>query len=73
MVTIQLYWKETGSPAKGVKVGIHQSMFDGMHHEYTDSSGEANFSNVSPSDGEVYADGITVYKGRLEGRKLIYI
>ncbi len=72
MITIQVFSQATGNPVKGSKVGVSVG-WSGVNHEYTDSSGEANFATISPGDAEVYVDGKTVFKGRLEGRKLIYI
>lgn len=77
MVTIQVYSQSSGNPVKGSRVAVSMGDFGGVYTEYTDSNGEAHFSNVSPSDTgsgtEVYVDGKTVMKGRLEGRKIIYI
>ena len=72
MVTIQVFTQSTGKPVKGSRVGISIGN-DGVAHEYTDGNGEANFSNVSPRDAEVYVDGKTLFKGRLEGHKILYI
>jgi uncharacterized protein YfaS (alpha-2-macroglobulin family) len=77
MVTIQVYSQSTGNPVNGSRVSVALGELGGVSTEYTNSSGEAHFPNVSPSDTgyntEVIVDGKTILKGRLEGRKIIYI
>ena len=72
MVSIKLYYKLTGKPAKGVKVGVYSGIFNGVANQYTDDAGEAHF-DMSPGEAEAYAEGKTIFKGRLEGMKTLYI
>lgn len=74
MVTVKVVSRATGNPVASARVGVAATgWFEGVHHQYTDNSGEAHFANVSPCDAEVYVNGKTVHKGRLEGRKVVYI
>ena len=72
MVTVQVFSQSSGNPVQGSRVGISVGSA-GVYYEYTDSSGEAHFANVSPGETEVYVDGKTAFKGRVEGRKVVYI
>lgn len=75
MVTIKLVYKESGKPAKGVKVAIGvDSFWSGgvTKSEYTDSDGEAHFE-IDPCNGKVFVKGDTKHKGRIAGRVVIYI
>jgi hypothetical protein len=74
MVTIQLITKSSGKPAKNEKVSLG---FDGFYggvtrKEWTNDQGEVHFDK-DPGNGEVYHNGSTVYKGRIEGRVVVYI
>jgi hypothetical protein len=74
MVTVKLLYQDDGKPAKNEKVALG---FDGFSRgvtgdEWTDDRGEAHFDN-DPGNGVVYHKGSTVYKGRIEGRVVVYI
>lgn len=74
MVSVKVFWKESGKPAKGKRVAIS---FDGWTRgvtgsEITDSNGEAHF-DVDPGSGKVYVSGDTVFTGRIEGRVIVYV
>lgn len=71
MITIQVISQATGNPVKGARVGVAIG-YTGTYHEYTDSSGEAHFSKVDPGEYSYYIDG-KEFKGRLEGRKVVYV
>jgi hypothetical protein len=76
MVTVMVVRTSSGKPAKGeyVSIGI-DSFFSGgvTKRELTDDRGEVHFPNVDPCNGEVYVGGRKVYKGRVEGRVVVYI
>ncbi len=75
MITVKVHYKSDGRPAKDRKVSLYVSRFlaSGVTNaEYTDSNGEAHF-DIESTDGEVYVDGMTKYKGRLAGRIVVYI
>lgn len=74
MFTVQIFEKSSGKPIKGKKVGV---IFNGLMRgcakdQYTDSNGEAHFSEDN-GNGTIYVGGNKVYEGRIEGRKIIYI
>lgn len=74
MVTVRVYSKGTGRPAKGRKVSVS---FDSWTRGVTkgvisDANGEANF-DTAPGTGKVYVDGDKVFEGRVEGRVMVYV
>lgn len=75
MVTVLVVWQSTGKPAKDQKVVI---TFDGFWtggvtgKKFTDDKGEVHYDE-GPGDGEVYVNGKSIYKGRIEGRVVVYI
>lgn len=74
MVSVKVLRKSTGRPVKSARVAIS---FDGWTRgmsktQYTDADGEAHFSN-DPGNGTIYVNGSTVYKGKIQGMKHIYI
>ncbi len=74
MFTVQVFEKSSGKPAYYKKVGVD---FDGLLRgfsktQYTDRDGEAHFTEDNGS-GTIYVQGKAVYKGRIEGRKIVYI
>jgi 5-hydroxyisourate hydrolase-like protein (transthyretin family) len=71
VVTIQVVNSSSGKPASNVKVSVAVG-WDGTYSEHTDSNGEAHFSKVDPGEYEYYVEGNT-HRGRLEGRKVVYI
>lgn len=75
MVTVKVVNQSSGNSAQGKKVSLYvKELFSGgvTEPQYTNSNGEAHF-DISPTNGEVYVDGTTKYKGRLEGRMVVYI
>ncbi len=74
MFTVQVIDKSSGKPISSKKVSV---IFNGITRgcakdQYTDNNGEAHFSE-SNGDGTIYVGGNSVYKGQIEGRKIIYI
>lgn len=74
MITIQVFRKSTGKPVKGVKVSVQ---FEGLTRgfssaEYTNERGEVHISN-SPGNGTIYVNGNSAYRGRIEGRQVVYV
>jgi uncharacterized GH25 family protein len=74
MFTVQVIDKSSGKPISGKKVSV---IFNGITRgcakdQYSDNNGEAHFSE-SNGDGTIYVSGNSVYKGQIEGRKIIYI
>jgi len=74
MFTIQLIDKSSGRPIRDKKVSVGFSgWFRGFaRDQYTDSDGEAHFTEDN-GEGTVYVGGQRVYEGRIEGRKIIYL
>lgn len=74
MITVRVCYKQSGKAAKGIGVSVgFGGLFRGItRKEYTDSNGDVHFDS-DPGEGAVYADGKTVYKGRIEGRIVVYI
>jgi hypothetical protein len=74
MVTVRVYYKESGKAAKGVAVSLgFNGLFRGVTGKgITDSSGDADFDN-DPGYGKVYIHGKSVFEGRIEGRTVVYI
>lgn len=68
MITIAVFYKSTGKPAKGKRVATSLN----VGHEYADEKGEAHF-NLSPKRGKVYVDGHEVYQGQISGRVVVYV
>lgn len=74
MFTVQVIERSTGKPAyyKRVSVGFN-GLFRGFSKDqYTDRDGEAHFSEEN-GEGTIYVQGQEVYKGRIEGRRVVYI
>jgi hypothetical protein len=71
MVTIQVIWKSTGSPASGIDVTVAIGML-GTVRETTDANGDAHFPDVKPGNYTYYVKSQTL-SGRLEGRIVVYI
>jgi hypothetical protein len=73
MFTIKLVDRSSGQPVKSQRVAVG---FDGWRgvtsDEWTDSDGEVHFDNDN-GNGEVYVNGKTSYKGKIEGRVVIYV
>lgn len=76
MFTVKVIEQSSGRPATGVKVSVYIN--EGFFHfgftgdQYTDSDGEAHFSNDN-CNGTIYVKGKEVYKGYISGRKVVYI
>jgi uncharacterized GH25 family protein len=74
MVSVKVVYRSTGKPVSGAKVSIG---FNGIMRgfsktQYTDNSGETHFDN-DPGTGTIYINGNSVFEGRVEGMKVIYI
>lgn len=68
MVSVRVYWIQSGNPAKSQKVSVG---FDGFFRgfsktQYTDKNGECHFDNA-PGNGTVYVN------RKIEGFTTIYI
>ncbi len=75
MVTVKVVNQNSGKPAQDKKVSLSVNrVFSGgvTSPQYTNSNGEAHF-DIESTEGEVYVDGTTKHKGRLEGRIVVYI
>jgi hypothetical protein len=73
MFTVKLVEQKTGKPVKSQRVSVGFNFPRGISKEqYTDQNGEASFDEDN-GNGEVYINGKTSFKGRIEGRILIYI
>lgn len=75
MFTIKIIYSSSGKPYKGARVA---ASFDGFfsggitNDERTDSNGEAHFDS-NPGSGKIYVDGREVFRGRIEGRMVVYV
>ena len=73
MFSVKVVWKRTGKPAKGMKVGV---AFDGLRgmtrDQCTDEDGNTDF-NYDPGPGTIFVSGRTAFKGRIEGRVVVYV
>ena len=75
MITVQILKQSTGKPVKRARIaiGVELLMAGGVTPaQYTDANGEAHFQR-DPCKGKIFVDGREKYKGRIEGRKVIYI
>ncbi len=74
MFTIQVINKKTGKPMyyKKVSVGFEGMLRGFSKTQYTNRDGEAHFTE-SNGQGTIYIQGKAEYKGRIEGRKIIYV
>ncbi len=71
MITIQVFRSASGSPASGERVHVWKG--DNGSNEYTNSAGEAHFASLTPSEYEVTVAGKSIFKGRIEGRQVVYV
>lgn len=74
MFTVQVFYKNTGKPAKSQRVSCSLGGFFGgvTKEQYTNENGEAHF-DYDPKSGEVYVNGKTAFKGNISGRVVIYV
>lgn len=73
MFSVRVISKSTGNPIKGKRVRVGFDGLRGMTGEaYTDSNGDVHF-DAKPGTGTVYVDHKTAYKGKIEGRIVIYL
>ncbi len=73
MFTVKVIYSSSGKPRIGARVAASFDGFRGVtKDEYTDSNGEAHFDN-NPGGGKVYVDGSEVYRGKIEGRIVLYV
>jgi len=74
MVTVRVFYADSGKPAERVKVALS---FSGILRgvtgdEFTDRNGEA-FFDVKPGSGKVFVKGKKAFEGALSGRIVVYI
>lgn len=74
MFTVLVNERSTGRPVRGKKVSV---IFNGLFRgcakdQYTDSMGEAHFSEEN-GRGTIYIDGSSRYEGEIAGRIVLYI
>lgn len=74
MFSVKVYWKSSGKPAKGKKVGVaFEGLMRGVTRDlYTDADGNVDF-DYDPGKGTIFVDGRTAYKGKIEGRVILYV
>ena len=74
MFTVKVIDRSNGRPVKDKRVSvIFEGLFRGCaRDQYTDSIGEAHFSEDN-GRGDVYIGGSSVYHGEIAGRIVIYI
>jgi hypothetical protein len=78
MVVVQVVSQKTGQPEKGKKVAVSVSwgiMGGGVSKdEFTNSNGEATFSDIKPSsNGKIFINGNTVHDGEIQGFNRVFI
>lgn len=74
MITVKVYYRSSGSPAKGSRVALG---FDGLSRgvtkdQWTDDYGVVRI-DADPGSGSVYVDGTTRHKGYLSGEIVVHI
>ncbi len=74
MFTVKVIDRRDGKPVKDKKVSVgFEGFFRGFaRDQYTDSVGEAHFSEDN-GRGKIYIGGRTVYEGEIAGRIVVYI
>jgi hypothetical protein len=75
MITVKVYYRSSGKPASNKRIVLYVSriLASGVTDaQYTDANGEAHF-DVESTEGEVFVDDVTKFKGRLAGRVVIYL
>jgi hypothetical protein len=75
MVTVQVVWKKSGTPAPSQKVSccFGRRWSDNKTSEViTNEQGKAYFE-VGQKSGEVYVNGLTMYKGIIAGNIIVYL
>ncbi len=74
MFTVKVIERSNGRPVQFEKVSvIFEGLFDCSRNQYTDSIGEAHFSEDNAGDVGIYIGGRSVYHGEIAGRIVIYI
>jgi uncharacterized GH25 family protein len=77
MITVQIISQQTGKPVKGKKVSVHLNwgiMGGGTAGEdRTDENGQVEFPKADPSNGQIFIDGNTAFKGQLQGFNRIFV
>ena len=77
MVVVQVVSQKTGEPVKGKSVSVGNNAFlaSGVSaRKTTNANGEAEFTNSKPcQNGEIFIDGRSMYKGKIEGFNRIFI
>ncbi len=76
MFSVKVHSTNSGKPCKGVRVAasFDRGLFSGgvTRDEYTNSDGEAHF-DYDPGSGTIYVNGREVFRGRIEGRIVVYV
>lgn len=73
MFTVKVIDQRDGKPVKNKEVSvIFGGFFRGNAREWTDTIGEAHFSEDN-GRGDIYIGGRSVYHGEIAGRIVIYI
>jgi hypothetical protein len=72
VITVQVFDKSTGRAWKGAEVTAYPNAAGGGHRAFTDDGGDAHFAALSPGHYEVSVEGASVFKGRIEGRAVVY-
>lgn len=74
MISVKVVRSSTGKPVEGSRVILgFEGVFRGVSKgHYTDSNGEVHFEN-DPGEGVIFVDGTQEFKGRIEGRRVVYL
>jgi hypothetical protein len=73
MVSVKVVWTRDGKPAEGRKVAVSFHGARGITDaQFTNRQGEVHF-DVTPGEGEIYVDGNSKHRGRVEGRVVVYV
>lgn len=73
MFTIQVIKGSTGKPVSGKRVRVSFDGWRGLTNEkLSDSNGEVHFTE-NPGEGTIYIDHKSVFHGKIEGLKHVYI
>ncbi|MBD1921131.1 hypothetical protein H6F77_08505 [Microcoleus sp. FACHB-831] len=75
MITVKVFYKDSGKPADSKKVALGiDGFFSGgvTKDQWTDEDGEAHFDTESCT-GRIFVNGSIKYEGRIAGRMVVYI
>jgi hypothetical protein len=75
MVSIQVLWKDSGTPAAKQKVAccFGRRWGDNKTSDVTTNEHGIAYFQIEPTNGEVYVNGTTIFKGVINGNIVVYL